>query len=294
MDPSMADTEILEPIRVPAWYQRLLGWRFILSLVSLGVLLVALSLLSGCGMIASWILPRPPPAPIVKPITLEHQGVPEFLRPRSADDSSKDIQHAIADRIGRMVELKGEIASLEEANRADKRTMAAQQEERIRQVLYWVAGICILVGALTGICSFIPALTLFRGTLLGISLGAGVVGGLAIGCAPLVEYLKWVVGLAVLGAIVTGIVLLFRLHRTILSAKLNAHLADALEKIQPGDEDLLEKTKAEFATLQGKLGIGGLTERLRKSVVVNRIQDKAWKIRESARDKLLKSKAGPG
>lgn len=275
----LADTEILEPIRVPApprWYRNLLGWPVIGTLIILGASLV----LFGCSSVLGSLVPRPPviaPAPAL--VTPESQ-VPEFLRPRLASDPAQGIQATMAGRVGLIIKLEGEIGALRQANVEDRKTLARQQEDRIRAILYWIAGICLLVMALTGVAGFIPALSLFRGTLWGIAAGAATMAGLSIGAAPLVEYLKWLVGALVLGGLVTGVVLLFRLHLATMAAKLNAHLADELEKVNPLDPEAVARAKGDFQALRDRVSpqAGAFTRRLRDKVL-DQIPDRALKKR---------------
>ncbi len=234
-------------------------------------LVIMLAGCAACRLVSGGPVKVGPPIPLEIPLPL--QGISP-IAPTAPDASKEELQRAIQRRNQEITLLNGALGSLKAANELDRKTLREAEEARIREILYWVCGICLLVACLTGVAGFIPALTVFRPTLWGTAAGSLVVGCLAYALAPALLYIRYLVWGGIALAAVAGLLLLIHLYRTTVAAKLAAGLADRLKGIHPDDTEAIEAAQKEFGDLQAKFRVSNLTKRLRDNVV-KQIPDKA-------------------
>lgn len=251
---------------------------------------VAAFLVLGCG--SGWLARKTVEAVIpadVKPNT----EPPFFLKPfpalaPPATGPLADVGKRIDLRDGYIRALQGELAKVKTEQDQDKTYQAKLETERLKTILYGVAIVCAVLAAIALVLSFLPALALLSGNFRWLAVGLGTVGIIAYGAAPLLIYVKWLIGSVIVLGVLSGVWALLNHRKVVWAAKANAWLADRLKTVDPRDSEALQAVLDEAAALQDRLGIKNVTEAVRTGVVHTLIPDKAFRKAQDAKAQKAK------
>jgi len=224
--------------------------------ITCAVLMIGFWLGAGLAVVAC--------APVRIPEGPSGMAVPINPPPASGVGTGEPEQDAKALR-KRLADIEAEADSLRSKIKSANQEIEEAKKTFIRKILNWIAGVCTLLAFSSFIASFFVPVALV-GLRNWLRLGAAGFGSavvLSMFASWLLPYMIYVYIALALGF---AAVIVINVRRLVTAVKSASSYGDAAEKIDPTDEDALDKLKREHRGQQAYEKVAGLLDRMRGKV----------------------------